>query len=42
LTWAGPDGLVVRTSYAARLGHARATSGPDKPGRFWFQITKLF
>ncbi|MDB5694025.1 MAG: peptide transporter [Alphaproteobacteria bacterium] len=42
LSWAGPDGLVLRASYAARLGHERATSGPDKPGRFWFQITKLF
>jgi hemolysin activation/secretion protein len=42
LTWAGPDGLVVRTSYAARLGHKPATSAPDRPGRFWFQITKMF
>jgi hemolysin activation/secretion protein len=42
LSWAGPGGLVLRASYAARLGHARAISGPDKPGRFWFQITKLF
>jgi hemolysin activation/secretion protein len=42
LTWAGPGGLVLRASYATKLGHARAISGPDKPGRFWFQITKLF
>jgi hemolysin activation/secretion protein len=42
LSWAGPSGLVLRASYAAKLGHARATSGPDEPGRSWFQITKLF
>jgi hemolysin activation/secretion protein len=40
--WAGPEGLALRASYATRLGQASATSGPDKPGRFWFQITKLF
>lgn len=42
LSWAGPQGLVVKTSYAARLGNQRATSSPDRPGRFWLQITKLF
>jgi hemolysin activation/secretion protein len=42
LVWAGPDGLVLRASYATKLGHAPATSGPDRAGRFWFQITKTF
>jgi hemolysin activation/secretion protein len=42
LSWAGPKGLVLRASYATRLGSARVTSGPDHPGRSWFQITKLF
>lgn len=42
LTWAGPQGFVARTSYATRLGNQPVTSGPDKSGRFWFQVTKLF
>lgn len=42
LIWEGPQGLVVRTSYATRLGDQPVTSGPDKAGRWWFQITKLF
>ncbi|HZG10364.1 MAG TPA: ShlB/FhaC/HecB family hemolysin secretion/activation protein [Allosphingosinicella sp.] len=42
LTWAGSHGLVARTSYATRLGDQPVTSGPDKSGRFWFQISKLF
>jgi hemolysin activation/secretion protein len=42
LVWAGPGGVVLRASYAAKLGHQPATSAPDKPGRFWFQITKIF
>lgn len=42
LTWAGPDNFLVRASYAAKLSDARATSEPDRPGRFWFQIVKLF
>jgi hemolysin activation/secretion protein len=42
VNWAGPHGLVLRGSYAAKLGDQPATSGPDRPGRFWFQATKLF
>lgn len=42
LTWAGPQNFVVKASYAAKLSDARATSEPDRPGRFWFQIVKLF
>jgi hemolysin activation/secretion protein len=42
LVWAGPQGFVARASYARKLGDAPATSAPDRNGRFWFQITKLF
>jgi hemolysin activation/secretion protein len=42
LNWAGPYGLIARTSYATRLGNQPVTSGPDKSGRFWLQFTKLF
>lgn len=42
LSWAGPDGFVARTSYATKLASQPVTSGPDKSGRFWFQVTKLF
>ena len=41
LSWFGPDDLIVRASYAHRLGDP-ATSAPDRDGRFWFQIVKLF
>ena len=42
LNWAGPKGLLVRTSYARKLGTGPATSAPDRSGRFWFQFVKLF
>lgn len=42
LTWFAPDNLILRASYAVKLGSADATSGPDKSGRAWFQIVKLF
>jgi hemolysin activation/secretion protein len=42
LNWFGPEGLIVRASYARKLGDAKATSAPDRSGRFWFQIVKLF
>jgi hemolysin activation/secretion protein len=41
LAWFGPDNLIVRATYAHRLGDP-ATSAPDHDGRFWFQIVKLF
>jgi hemolysin activation/secretion protein len=41
LNWAGPHDLVVRATYARRLGD-EATSAPDGGGRAWFQIVKLF
>ena len=42
ITWAGPHDLTLKASYARKLGDAPATSGPDKDGRAWFQISKLF
>ena len=42
VVWAGPDDLVVRVTYARRLGDQPATSGPDDSGRAWFQVVKLF
>jgi hemolysin activation/secretion protein len=42
LTWAAPEGIVLKGSYARRLGDQRVTSGPDDADRFWFQIIKLF
>ena len=42
VNWAGPEGLLIRTSYARKLGTEPATSAPDHSGRFWFQIVKLF
>jgi hemolysin activation/secretion protein len=42
LSWSGPGDIFVKASYARKLGDAVATSGPDKNGRFWFQISKLF
>ena len=42
LNWFGPHGITLRASYARRLGDQKVTSGPDRSGRFWFQISKLF
>lgn len=42
LTWAGPGNILLKASYARKLGSAAATSAPDRNGRFWFQIVKLF
>lgn len=42
VVWSGPDDLLVRVTYAHRLGDQIATSGPDDGGRVWFQIVKLF
>lgn len=41
LDWAGPHDLLLRATYAHRLGDP-ATSAPDGGGRAWFQIVKLF
>lgn len=42
LVWSGPHDLLVRATYARRLGDQIVTSGPDSTGRAWFQIVKLF
>lgn len=42
LTWIGPDGLLLKGTYAHRLGDVPVTSGPDASGQFWFQIVKQF
>ena len=36
------DSLILKGTYAHRLGSQRVTSGPDSDGRFWFQLVKLF
>jgi len=42
LAWFAPGDLILRGTYATKLGSADATSAPDKAGRAWFQIVKLF
>jgi hemolysin activation/secretion protein len=42
LNWFGPEGFRIRTAYARKIGSQPATSAPDRDGRFWFQIVKLF
>jgi hemolysin activation/secretion protein len=40
--WAGPRDLILKASYARKLGDAEATSGPDEAGRAWFHLSKAF
>jgi hemolysin activation/secretion protein len=42
LSWAGPQGLILKATYARKLGTGPATSAPDRDGRFWVQIVKMF
>lgn len=42
LNWSKPNDFLVSVSYAFKLGDARATSAPDRPGIFWFQVVKFF
>jgi len=42
LTWADRHNLLVKVSYAFKLGDERATSAPDRSGRIWVQISKFF
>jgi len=42
LSWFGPNDLILKASYARKLGEAATTSGPDKDGRASFHISKLF
>jgi hemolysin activation/secretion protein len=41
-TWADDNNFLLKASYAHRIGHEAATSGPDHASRFWIQIAKLF
>jgi len=42
LIWAAPNDFIVKAIYARKLGSQDATSAPDRDGRFWFQVAKLF
>ncbi len=42
LLWSDPGNFMVRTYYARKLGSEKATSSPDKSGRFWIQGVKYF
>jgi hemolysin activation/secretion protein len=42
LTWADASNLVIKVSYAFKLGNERATSAPDRSGRLWVQVSKFF
>jgi len=42
LEWSQPGDFSVRLSIATRIGHARATSGPDDHTRGWLQAIKYF
>jgi hemolysin activation/secretion protein len=42
VAWAGPHDIMVKATYAHKLGDQVATSAPDEDGRAWFQIVKLF
>lgn len=42
VAWFGPDNLLLRGTYATRLDDQLVTSQPDRAGRAWFQIVKLF
>jgi hypothetical protein len=34
--------VVLKASYARKLGDEATTSGPDEDGRAWFHISKQF
>ena len=42
VTWGAPGNLLLKATYARKLGDADATSAPDKAGRAWFQVSKTF
>jgi len=42
VNWAGPENFRIRANYARKLGTGPATSAPDRDGRFWVQVVKLF
>lgn len=42
ISWAAPAGFVLKATYARKLGDTAATSAPDRAGRGWFQVSKVF
>ncbi|GAC1390338.1 MAG: ShlB/FhaC/HecB family hemolysin secretion/activation protein [Variovorax sp.] len=40
--WSDPGNFMVRAYYAHKLGGSKATSSPDRSGRFWIQGVKYF
>ncbi len=42
INWLDYNDFVVKMAYARKLGNARATSAPDRDGRFWIQAVKYF
>jgi hemolysin activation/secretion protein len=42
VAWAAPQGILLKATYARKLGNETVTSQRDRVGRFWFQMTKLF
>ena len=42
LEWSSANNFTLRAYYAHRLGNEKATSAPDRSGRFWFQAIKYF
>lgn len=42
LAWAAPNNFTATVAYAHELGDVRATSAPDRFGRFWVQLVKYF
>ncbi len=42
LAWDDRHNLLIKASYAFRVGSERATSAPDRSGRLWVQVSKIF
>jgi hemolysin activation/secretion protein len=42
LAWADYNDFTAKVFYAHKIGDAVADSEPDKPGRLWVQVAKLF
>jgi hemolysin activation/secretion protein len=42
LDWEDPGNFSATVAYAHEVGGERATSAPDRFGRFWFQLVKYF
>lgn len=40
--WSHPNDFALKASYARKLGNTAATSAPDRSGRVWIQLVKLF